>query len=66
MLKRRITGCEFKRALKENKIQTSVFAFKSKVEFAKVKQIAESTKPVPELYIQDLKRLYNVDLKPSD
>lgn len=62
MLKRRcsITGPVFKRLLKTNKIQSSVFAFQTKIEFTKIQDTLESKKPVPAIYIDKLEKIFNV------
>jgi len=60
MLKRSITGVAFKRILKSNQIQPSVFAFKTKIELTQVKQTLGSEKSVPKVYIDKLEELFNI------
>jgi len=60
MLKPSITGPVFKRVLKSNQIQTSVFAFKTKIELAKVKETLASEKSVPKVYIDKLEEFFNI------
>ncbi len=64
MLKRKcsITGPVFKRLLKTNHIQSSVFAFQTKIELPKIQQTLESKKPVPKVYIDKLEEIFNVTL----
>ncbi|NQZ22613.1 MAG: hypothetical protein HRT53_11205 [Colwellia sp.] len=63
MLKRSITGPVFKRVLKSNQIQASVFAFKTKIELTKVKQTLASEKSVPKIYIDKLEEFFNITEK---
>lgn len=60
MLKFGITGQVFKRVLKSNHIQPSVFAFKTKIELTKVKQTLESKDLVPKVYINKLEEVFNI------
>ncbi len=60
MLKHRITGPVFKKVLKSNHIQPSVFAFKSKMELTKIKQTLESKNSVPKVYIDKLEEIFNI------
>ena len=62
MLKRKssITEPVFKRLLKTNHIQSSVFAFKTKIELTKIQQALESKNPVPKIYIDKLEEIFNV------
>ena len=62
MLKRKcsINGPVFKRLLRVNHIQPSVFAFQTKIELTKVQQTFESTSPVPKVYIDKLEVIFNV------
>jgi len=57
-----INGVEFKRMLKLNHIQPSVFAFQAKIELSKVKDTLESTDSVPNDYLE----LFHVSDKSSD
>ena len=58
-----MTGPAFSRVLKNHKILPSVFAFKTKIELTKIKQISESKEPVPELYIQKLEQVFDVEIR---
>jgi len=60
MLKRSITGPVFKRVLKSNQIQASVFAFKTKIELTKVKETLASEKSVPKIYIDKLEEFFDI------
>jgi len=60
MLKRSITGPVFKKVLKSNHIQPSVFAFKAKIELTKIKQTLESKNSVPKIYIDKLEEIFNI------
>lgn len=62
MLKRKCTinGPVFKRLLRANHIQPSVFAFQAKIELSKVQQTLESKNPVPKVYINKLEVIFNV------
>ncbi|PKI16761.1 hypothetical protein [Colwellia sp. 12G3] len=55
-----ITGPAFKRLLRANHIQTSVFAFQTKIELTKIQQNLESKKTVPKVYIDKLEEIFNV------
>ena len=61
-----IAGPAFKRILKTNHIQSSVFAFKTKIELSKIQQTLESKKPVPGVYIDKLEKIFNVTLLPPE
>jgi len=65
VLKRKynINGAEFKRILKSNHIQPSVFAFQAKIELSKVKNILESEASVPKDYLSKLEELFHVSDK---
>ena len=55
-----ITGPVFKRLLRANHIQPSVFAFQTKIELTNVQQTIESKNPVPKVYIDKLEIIFNV------
>jgi len=55
-----INGVEFKRMLKLNHIQPSVFAFQAKIELEKVKKTFESKENIPKIYIDKLEEIFNV------
>jgi len=65
-----INGVEFKRMLKLNHIQPSVFAFQAKIELSKVlskvKDTLESTDSVPNDYLSKLEELFHVSDKSSN
>ncbi len=65
MLKRKynINGPAFKRILKSNHIQPSVFAFQAKIELSKVKNTLESKDAVPKGYLSKLEELFHVSEK---
>lgn len=63
MLKRSITGPVFKRVLKLNHIQPSVFAFKTKIELTKINKTLESNNSVPKVYIDKLEEFFNITNK---
>ena len=62
MLKRKysINGPVFKRVLRANHIQPSVFAFKAKIELSKIQQTLESKNSVPRIYIEKLEEFFNI------
>jgi len=65
VLKRKynINGPAFKKILKSNHIQPSVFAFQAKIELTKVKNALESKDSVPKDYLSKLEELFHVSDK---
>lgn len=55
-----ISGPTFKRLLRKNNIQSSAFAFQTKIELTKIQQTLESKRPVPNAYIDKLEVIFNV------